>query len=132
MKNMVVSLAVNLVAVVFGVLLWYNNTYHDTPIKQLPTAFHMAKGSHKTVVVFHKTGCHQCQTLTGSVNQLKKVRDQKNKATIVLDYANSEAQPYFEQFQIKSVPTILILKSGKVIRQIANPSASQIKKLVSE
>lgn len=129
---MLVSLAVSLVAVVFGALLWYNNTYHDTPIKQLPTAFNVAKGSHKTVVVFHKTGCDQCQKLTGTVNQLKKVRDQKNKATIVLDYANKDTQPYFEQFQIKSVPTILVLKSGKVIRQIANPSTSQVKRLVSE
>lgn len=129
---MLVSLAVSLVAVVFGAFLWCNNTYHDTPIKQLPTAFNVAKGSHKTVVVFHKTGCDQCQKLTGTVNQLKKVRDQENKATIVLDYANKDTQPYFEQFQIKSVPTILVLKSGKVIRQIANPSTSQVKRLVSE
>ncbi len=119
-------------AVVTTAFLWYNNKYHDTPNNQLKTAFHQTLGKHKTVIVFHKKGCSNCEKLTGDVNKLQKMRDQNNQATIVVDYMNLVTRQYFEQYHVQVVPTVLVVQKGAVIKRIVKPTHEQMAQMARE
>lgn len=125
-------ISTTVVAVVTTAFLWYNNKYHDTPNNQVKTAFNQTLGKHKTVIVFHKKGCSNCEKLTGDVNKLHKMRDQNNQATIVVDYMNLVTRQYFEQYHVQVVPTVLVVQKGAVIKRIVKPTHEQMAQIARE
>lgn len=129
---MSLMIATIVVVVVTTAFLFYNNMYHDTPKDQLKTAFHQTLGKHKTVIVFHKKGCSNCEKLTGDVNKLQKMRDQNNQATIVVGYMNLVTRQYFEQYHVQVVPTALVVQKGAVIKRIVKPTHEQMAKMARE
>ena len=129
---MFIIIATIVVAVVTTAFLLYNNKYHDTPNDRLKTAFHQTLGKHKTVIVFHKKGCSNCEKLTGDVNKLQKMRNQNNQATIVVDYMNLVTRQYFEQYHVQVAPTVLVVQKGAVIKRVVKPTHEQMAQIARE
>ncbi|WP_349585066.1 thioredoxin family protein [Leuconostoc citreum] len=132
MKKIIGIGAVCLVAVVTTVFLWYNNHYHDKPKTQINRLLAKDVGQQVKVIVFHKTGCARCEALREEVNQLKKVRDRCHETTVVMDYMNKATRPYFSDYQVNVVPTILLVKKGQIIKQYVQLSHEQMREIARE
>ena len=87
---------------------------------------HIQKGV--TLVDFHANWCGPCRTLAPVLEQVAK--DLKGKAVIgKMDI--DEEQKTAAQFQITSVPTMILFKDGKeVSRLVGLHTADAVKKLI--
>ena len=81
----------------------------------------------KQVLYFSAKWCTACQTMTPTIDNLKK-QDPNNVAKVDVDYDVS----LVEQYNIKSVPTTVILENGnEVNRHVGVLMDSQLKQLIN-
>lgn len=101
--------------------------YPDTPISQLDQQFKSIKDYKSTVIIFHKTGCSDCEKVQKSV--VETVRQDKRTHYIVLDTRNQQTKKYVKQYNVTEVPTFISLRYGKVGKSYSGTIIKNIDKV---
>ena len=109
-----------------GVAAPASTSKNVTPIKQEDFEKQVLKSAMPVVVDFYADWCGPCKVLAPMLDKAAEPMTNKVKFVKVdVDKATKLAQ----QYQIRSIPTLMFFKSGKVVDQIVGlPSAEELKK----
>ncbi|QBO37367.1 thioredoxin [Periweissella cryptocerci] len=66
----------------------------------------------KVILVFFKSGCPDCQSVTKQVNEL--VQENPDILTVKLDAKSAKSKRYFDLYKVKHVPTFQRMDDGFV------------------
>ena len=89
-----------------------------------------ASSKQKTVLIFHKPGCPDCQQARSTIKKTIKTH-QKTIDYVVVNVKKSDAQTYLAKYGVTQVPTVIVLKGNQVIDSTSSTSNKTIAKVVA-
>lgn len=107
------ALLVSIVIAVGGYWTWRNYTYHDTKQPQ-QILQQQQKTQDDVVLIFHKTGCPDCQQVVRQVNQA--VQAGQADHYVMVDTKDSNL---YQKYNVIEVPTAIHLKAGQEVARYA-------------
>ena len=100
----------------------------DTTLHLTDTSFDTEIGKHKEVLMvdFWAEWCHPCRAIAPTLEELA----QESKGSVSLAKVNVDDNPQLAaRYSVRSIPTILFMKDGKVMDQVVGAvPKSQLKK----
>src|SRR5215467_1813429 len=100
----------------------------DTTLHLTDTSFDTEIGKHKEVLMvdFRAEWCHPCRAIAPTLEELA----QESKGSVSLAKVNVDDNPQLAaRYGVRSIPTILFMKDGKVMDQVVGAvPKSQLKK----
>jgi len=75
-----------------------------------------------TVLYFHGPWCGPCKTVGPIVDEVAKKRPEVDFKKVDV----SKEMAFAAQFHVQSVPTILVMKNGRVVKQAGAVTADQL------
>ena len=117
-KTIVVLLA-SLAIAAGGYWTWQNYTYHDT--KQPQQILQQQQTTQDDVVlIFHKTGCPDCQQVVRQVNQT--IKQGQADHYVIFDTKDSKL---YQKYNVIEVPTAIHLRGGQEVVRYSGPNNPQ-------
>lgn len=118
MKKFVICISASLLAVFFGIIMYYGMTnektnYEYTEFNQIPN---LVKNNDKIIIFVKQDGCAPCKLVDPTVNDYAK-----NNKGVVYSIVANEDKDYASQskkYQIQGTPTLIYFKQGKEVQRM--------------
>lgn len=70
------------------------------------------------VYCFHAEWCHSCPIVFGIFNELKSEMEDDSMEFIDVDVESDDGVDLTSMYQVRNVPTVLIIKNNRVVERI--------------
>lgn len=93
----------------------------------------MQNGKLTETYCFHASWCHNCPQVWKAFQELQKEMESDNFKFTDLDVEDDLGVELSEKYQVRNVPTILVVKNDRVIERIVGTrSKEQIKEVLNK
>lgn len=127
-----VKVSIMITGIVIGVLgaIMYSRSISYPDSNNSKTLIKSAvKNKENVVIVFHKTGCSDCEAIKGTVK--KTIKDNRDHIRyIVVDLKKSQNRYLIKQFNLTSTPTIMQLHNGREYRRYEGTDNDLVKDIL--
>ena len=127
-----VKLSIVIIGIVIGVLgaVLYTHSISYPDSDNPKTLIELAvKNKENVVIVFHKTGCSDCEAIKNTVKKTIKANS-NHVRYIVVDLKKSQNRYLIKQFRLTSTPTIMQLHNGREYRRYEGTDNDLVKDIL--
>lgn len=85
------------------------------------------------VYCFHAEWCHSCPVVASAFNELKSEMQDESMEFIDVDVESDKGVDLSSMYQVRNVPTVLIVKNNRVVERISGTiSKEKLREIISK
>lgn len=129
MNKKIVYLIIGIILIFFSLWIYkgVENPFHDVSTAQSIKTMNHIKEKDKIILIFHQTGCVDCEQIQDQVNDsIVKMDDE----FLSLDYRYPKLKKYFRTYYVTKTPTIIVLEHGIETERYSGIENQKVKEIL--